>query len=374
MLTNSGIDRPGPNGVMDEIQSFRASGVPAVSEGRGTSYRSMFTGPDRNISSSQRRNGLVLFVKPNDTDGDQQSRNTGNREADNTAAEEAQALLAVENESESTDDGANLVSVTVDVSMKALTWLQDGVVHASSKPLLATAFILFYFILLDIVLLYSSGHLNDTLRSLRAADNEGLVLLATSLSHQLRRATNHLDSIQSLRNQSEIEMNEKKRVEAEVKALENTRNRCLSVLQAKLVYNGASDDLLFLMEEYISYETQLEVIAREELQWLSAVDSSVSSAEKARLESHDEQKFLGASRENSHGSLHSTVTKAEVGRNVPFFPPLAKRSRRNGDDTAYQDDDTVTSRLLWSFQRVLRNKFVGFLCICALLVGIIRSG
>jgi hypothetical protein len=284
---------------------------------------------DRGTVSSQRRGNLVLYVKSNDNESDGQprgatnalmlSQQNGGASSDNSQGEHK--------DEDGDGEREDLVSLVVSTLTNTGSSVMNTVTGVAHKPLLTTAIVLLYVILLDIVLLTNNELLNRVLRRVSATDNDALVLLSASLMRQMKEARRDLHDTLAMRNPPTA-LERLETVQRKALALERVCNRSLARLHMRLLFPGSVDDLTFLIEQHVDFDAQLQKIAGEELEWARTVLSS--SVVHMRGGVPEGQRFLLG----SHAAIYNTVGSGDSNGNSGGATSLdaVERHGSNGED------------------------------------------
>ncbi|CAJ1029020.1 hypothetical protein Q4I30_005045 [Leishmania utingensis] len=408
---------PAASGALtDDVQSPRqANAIGTSSEGMTTtSFRAPLPFDRCTISSQQRRGGnLVLFVKSNENESEVASRGTTLGSQQQQYSNGGCADGNIESSSEEGDqsvskDQERLLSAVVSASAGAIGSVGSITTSAARKPLVIAALVLLYFILLDIVLLSGNERLSRVLRRMRAADDDALILLSTSLVRQMSEAKREVRDAVTERGRN-MKVKELAMARQKVEALERACNRSVSRLHAKLMFPGSIDDLFFLIEEHSTYDERLRDLAAHELLWTTTVMTeqvvqvSGGGAEESRsrapgttrpathLWAEDGDELPSVEKENVDAELNSlrNVRLHRVrGNKAPGMSARSSYAQRrytgargtaalrwqSGHTNSFTFAVHGAKKALGGLLTVLRNKCVAFVLICVLLSSVLRMG
>ncbi|CAC9499415.1 conserved hypothetical protein [Leishmania infantum JPCM5] len=416
-----------PNSVGDFPVPVATSGAP-TDDGQSTrqlhanmisseevptaSFRAHMPYERSTISSKQRRGGnLVLFVKSSENESEAAPRGTSfapqQQQANSSGADgdvESVTDEGDENVGKDREDAPSLVISTVADAVGSVGSMATG---ATRRPLVTAALVLLYFILLDLVLLSGNERLNRVLRRMRAAEDDALILLSTSLVRQMAEAKRELrDAVTQRGGKVKTELFEMAR--HKVEALERVCNRSISRLHAKLMFPGSVEDLLFLIEAHATYDERLRELAANELHWATTVMTGhvVHAGGDGVEESRPHG--LGTARPAAHSSAAGgDAHPSEEGDTDAALNPLrnvrlqhvrqyraptkfAARSyarrpsteaksaatsrRQSGGTSTFASAVSVVKTTARGLLEVVSNKLVAFLLICVLLSAVLRMG
>ncbi|KPI87691.1 hypothetical protein ABL78_3229 [Leptomonas seymouri] len=396
--------------------NFTGNGT--TSDAQTASFRYAGT-TERGPASLQRRGNLVLFVKSSDNESDGQQRPINNASLQSQQNGSGGKGSNSDNSQTDTEEGEeeeqeNLLSHVISTVSNSGSSVLNSVIGAARKPLLTVAIVLLYFLLLDIVMLVSNERLNRVLRRVRAADNDALVLLSSSLVRQLRGAKKDLYDTVAQSNPPET-LERLEMIQHRVLALQRVCNRSIARLHAKLAFPGSAEDLAFLIEEHVAYDAQLQHLATKELEWLHTIMSS--SVVHLSDEVPEGQRFVFGSHAAAYGATAGSTGGGSEGkekleregameagaqsnplRNVRLervqepaggsgaanrvsaqprsrlarAASAAKQQKAHGNGEGTQDE--AAEGVVGGILLLLKNRCIAFGIICLLLAAVLRMG
>lgn len=416
-----------PNGTGDLPVPMATSGAP-TDDGQSTrqlpanttwseevppaSFRVHMPYERSTISSKQRRGGnLVLFVKPNENESEAASRSTPfspqQPQANDSGADgdvESVSEEGNENVSKDQEDAPSLVISIVAGAVGSVSSMATG---ATRRPLVTAALVLLYFILLDLVLLSGNERLNRVLRRMRAAEDDALILLSTSLIRQMAEAKRELQDAVTQR-RGNVETGGLEMARHKVEALERVCNRSISRLHAKLMFPGSVEDLLFLIEAHATYDERLRELAAHELHWTTTLmaghvvhagrdgveESSPHAPGTTQPAAHSPAAGGYANPSAEKGDTNATLnplrnvrlqhvreyrvpTKlaaSSYARRLSTGAKSAAASRRQSGGTSTFGSAVSVVKMAQGLLELISNKLVAFLLICVLLSAVLRMG
>ncbi|CAG9576706.1 conserved hypothetical protein [Leishmania major strain Friedlin] len=417
-----------PNGVGDFPVPVATSGAP-TDDGQSTrqvpantisseevptaSFRAHMPYERSTISSKQRRGGnLVLFVKPNENESEAASRGTSfsphQQQANGSGADGDVEGFSEEGDENVAKDQEDAPSLVISTFVNAAGSVGSMATGATRRPLVTAALVLLYFILLDLVLLSGNERLNRVLRRMRAAEDDALILLSTSLVRQMAEAKQELRDAVTQRG-GNVKTDGFEMARHKLEALERVCNRSISRLHAKLMFPGSVEDLLFLIESHATYDERLRELAAHELHWATTVmtghvvhaggddveESQPHGPGTARPAAHSP-----AAGGDAHPSAQEGNTDAALNplRNVrlqhvrQYRAPTklaassyawrlstrakstATSRRQSGGTSAFASAVSAVAKATRGLLELVSNKLVAFLLICALLSAVLRMG
>lgn len=229
------------------------------------------------ISNSQRRRktggAYTLFVKQGMNNGAHEGKTLIDRR-------DTQSPLAPPTPREEDPLIAERLAETI--LAKLMKWTETitarlpALRRAIRKPLVTAAIVFVFFLLCNVLILVHTKSIIQTLLDVSVAQNDEQLTIASSLSASYLAMLTKATEIDP---SDYVEM--EKRID-DVYKLREMKDRSIRKLAKSVGYREAEDDIAFLVEQHVAYETHIQSLVQTELEWFYLAES----ARRARQESH----------------------------------------------------------------------------------------